>query len=181
MSSARSAYGEGKRYAEVLCAAYHRHRGVPVTVARPFTFVGPYQSLDDGFAVTDFIREGLLGNPLVIKGDGTTVRSYAAPLDMLRALWGVLLRGRAGRAYNVGSDEPVSIHELARRVAATLDRPVEIDVMQQPIQGSRPPRYVPSIARLESELGLRPVVGLDAALRDAITWAIESRPAPTRP
>ncbi len=170
ISAARSAYGEAKRYAEVLCVAYHQRHGLPVTIARPFTFVGPYQDLHGGFAVTDFMRDGLRGRSLTITGDGTTVRSYAGPADMVRSLVGVLVRGQPGRAYNVGSDEPISILELAQRVVRALDHPVEITVARQAIAGRLPDRYVPDTTRLATELGLRPQANLDVTLQRTIAW-----------
>jgi nucleoside-diphosphate-sugar epimerase len=171
LASACSAYAEAKRYAEVLCVAYQQAYQVPVTIVRPFTFVGPYQDLDAGFAVTDFIRDGLLGRALAIKGDGTTVRSYCGPEDMLRMLWGVLLRGRPGRAYNVGSDEPVSILELAHAVARALEQPAEVTVARQPVPGRLPARYVPDLTRIQTELHLRPRVPLAEVLWQTVTWA----------
>lgn len=171
---AYATYAEGKRYAEVLSVAYHQAWQVNVTIARPFTFVAPYQDLNAGFAATDFIRDGLRGKAITIKGDGTTLRSYSGAEDMLRMLWSVLLRGRPGRAYNVGSDEPLSIVELAREVVRALERPVEIEVLQQARPGQLPARYVPAIERLKTELGLRPSVPLNTALRQAVEWAAQA-------
>jgi UDP-glucuronate decarboxylase len=178
ISAARSAYGEGKRYAEFLCVAHQQDLNLPVTIARPFTFVGPYQDLDSGFAVTDFMRDGLRGKPLTIEGDGTTVRSYCGPSDMLQALWGVLFRGTPGRAYNVGSDEPISIFDLARHVVKALDRPTEIRVACQPVPGRLPDRYVPDITRLKTELRILPQAELDTALKQTVEWAARAGAAP---
>jgi dTDP-glucose 4,6-dehydratase len=170
ISSPRSAYGEAKRFAEVLCALYCEKFGVPVHIARPFTFVGPYQDLNAGFAVTDFIREGLQGMPLHIQGDGTTVRSYCYAPDLTIALWTILLRGPAGCAYNVGSSKPISILELAHKVILALGDPVEIIVDRQPVSGQRPSRYIPDTNRAHSELGLRAWISLEAALERTIRW-----------
>ena len=71
---------ESKRYAEVLAQCAISETKLPVVTLRPFAFVGPYQSLDLPWAVTDFIRDSLAGGPIRIMGDGSTVRSlmYAA-------------------------------------------------------------------------------------------------------
>ncbi len=171
LDAALSTYAEGKRYAEVLAVAYQQQHGVPVTIARPFTAVGAYQDLDAGFAATDFVRDGLRGKPLTILGDGTTVRSYCAAAEYILALWGVLLRGRAGRAYNVGSDEPISILELARAVVQVLGKDLDIHVARQAMPGKFPQRYVPDITRLDRELGLRPRIGVREALQRYVAWA----------
>jgi dTDP-glucose 4,6-dehydratase len=170
LANPRSAYGEAKRYAEVLCALYREKFGVPIRIARPFTFVGPYQDIDAGFAVTDFLKEGLQGLPLHIRGDGTTIRSYCYASDLTIALWKVLLEAPTGRAYNVGSEEPISILELAYRVAAVLDHSIEISVARTPIQGRLPARYVPDTSRGKAELGLTIRVDLHVALMRTLSW-----------
>jgi dTDP-glucose 4,6-dehydratase len=170
LANPRSAYGEAKRCAEVLCALYREKFGVPIRIARPFTFVGPYQDLQAGFAVTDFLKEGLQGLPLHIRDDGTTVRSYCYASDMVVALWKILLETPVGRAYNVGSDEPISILELAHRVANVLDRSVEISVAVEPVQGRLPERYVPDTSRGKAELGLTIRVDLQVALMRTLSW-----------
>ncbi len=170
VTSARSAYAEGKRYAELLCAIAREKRGVPVVTARPFAFVGPYQDLNGVFAATDFIRDALAGGPIRIGGDGTPLRSYMYAADLAEALLRVLLDGRAGRAYNVGSAEPVSIADLARRVAGQFDPAPVVTIAGQPTPGRPPERYVPDVSRAEAELGIRIRVGLDEALARAVAW-----------
>jgi len=171
----RSAYGEAKRYAEVLCVLYYEKFGIPIRIARPFTFVGPYQDPDAGFAVTDFLKQGLQGLPLHIHGDGTTVRSYCYASDMVVALWKILLEAPTGRAYNVGSEEPISILELAHRVAAVLDRSIEISVASAPVQGRLPARYVPDTSRGKAELGLTIRVDLQVALMRTLSWMYDAQ------
>ncbi len=163
-------YGEGKRYAETLCVAYQRAYGVPVMIARPFTFMAPYLDLSAGFASTDFLRDALNGRPLEIKGDGTTVRSYAGPVALLSMLWATLLRGAPGRAYNVGAEEAVSVLELAQLVTAARATPLEIHVAQQPTPGRLPARYVPDLTRMRDELGVQAHEDLDALVRETMGW-----------
>ncbi len=167
------AYSEAKRYAEILCSVFHQTHSISSVVARLFTFVGPYQSLDADFAVTQFIRCGLQGEPIRIEGDGTPLRSYCYGADLAVALLRILLDGKTGRAYNVGSEEIVSIIELARRVLAVMGTKSEIIVARDPMFGRKPARYIPDIARLKSELGVCPQFGLDEALERTITWAHE--------
>jgi nucleoside-diphosphate-sugar epimerase len=171
ITNPRSAYGEAKRYGEVLCALYFQERAVPVRIARPFTFVGCYQNLDSGFAVTDFIKNSLCGLSLVIQGDGTTVRSYCYGADLTVALLKILLGGRAGRAYNVGSEDGISIRELAQRIIAITGATVEINITQATQAGRSPARYVPDISRLRTELDYEPQYGLDESLKRTINWA----------
>jgi len=170
VTSIRSAYGEAKRYAEMLCTLYHQRHGLPIHIARPFTFVGPYQDLNAGFAITDFIRDGLQGGPLTIQGDGTTVRSYCYAADMTVMLWKIMLQSPVGRVYNVGSDESISILELANKVVSFLDTPVKTIVKSKSNMKSKPARYVPDINRGRSELGINVYTDINKAIRRALSW-----------
>jgi dTDP-glucose 4,6-dehydratase len=170
LNSSRAVYGEAKRYAEMLCALYREQFNVPVHIARLFTLVGPYQDLGAGFAVTDFIRDGLRGLPLRVHGDGTTVRSYYYAADCAAALFKILLEAPIGRVYNVGSDEPVSILALAEKVAAVLGSRSGIIVEQPPQSGRLPARYVPDIQLGKTEIGLGVWTSLDDALQRAVQW-----------
>jgi len=167
-----SAYGEAKRYGEMLCTLYRQRYGFPLHIARPFTFVGPYQDLNSGFAITDFIRDSLQGGPLTIQGDGTTVRSYSYAADMTVMLWKILLQSPGGRVYNVGSDESISILELAKKVISFLDTPVKVEmaVTSKPNMKSKPARYVPDINRGRSELGINVYTDIDNAIQRTLSW-----------
>lgn len=170
VTNIRSAYGEAKRYAEMLCTLYHKRHGLPIHIARPFTFIGPYQDLNAGFAITDFIRDGLRGGPLTIQGDGTTVRSYCYAADMTAMLWKILFQSSVGRVYNVGSDESISILELAKKVISFLDTSVEVIVMSKQNMKSSPARYVPDINRGRSELSMDICTDIDKAIKRTLSW-----------
>jgi len=172
----RSAYAEGKRAAEMLCAIAARSSasGGPklhVSIARCFAFVGPHLPLDAHFAIGNFIRDCVAGGPIKIGGDGTPFRSYLYAADLAEWLSTILLRGEAGRAYNVGSEEAVSIRQLADRVADVAaaiwpdrGRP-EIMIAKQPQPGQPAERYVPNCRRAREELGLEPATSLDESIR----------------
>ncbi len=170
LNSSRAVYGEAKRYAEMLCVLYRKRFNVPLRIARPFALIGPYQDLESGFAVTDFIRDGLRGLPLRIRGDGTTIRSYYYAADCAAALFKILLDAPLGRVYNVGSDEPVTILTLAEKVAAVLGSQSSLIVEQPPQPGRPPARYVPAICLGKTEIGLDVWTSLDEALQRTIDW-----------
>ena len=174
----RNAYAEGKRAAEFLCglAATDAVASVPVSIARCFAFVGPYLPLDVHFAIGNFLRDALAGGPIRVSGDGTPYRSYLYAADLAEWLVTILLRGRPGRAYNVGSEEAVSIAELAARVADVIaseqpdqTRP-EVTVAKQSLPGIAAARYVPSCRRIHAELGLVPATSLSVAIARSASW-----------
>lgn len=170
ITNVRSAYGEAKRYAEMLCNLYRQRYDLPIHIARPFTFVGPYQDLNGGFAVTDFLRDALLGGPITIQGDGTTVRSYCYAADLTIMLWKILLQGPVGCVYNVGSDEPVSTLELANKVASFMDSRVEVRINSKPKLEYKASRYLPDISRGKSELGISANTDIDKAIERTLSW-----------
>lgn len=166
---AASAYGEGKRVSEWLMAQAAID-GLSFTVARMFAVVGPHLPLDKHFAVGNFLRAAMNGEEIVVNGDGTPHRSYLYAADMAAWLWAVLLRGQLGRAYNVGSDESISISDLARRVCRVLDRPIRLNILQAAKPGLGISHYVPDISRAQTELSLSPPLCLDEAIARTARW-----------
>ena len=172
-----SAYGEGKRAAELLCAAHGRDRDLQVKIARCFAFVGPYLPLDAHFAVGNFIRDGLRGGPIRITGDGSPYRSYLYASDLAIWLWTILLRGQALRPYNVGSPSEITIGDLAEVVAHTFVPAVPVERARAQVSGSPPERYVPAVSRAFTELALQSTVCLGDGIRRTLQWH-RSRTAP---
>jgi nucleoside-diphosphate-sugar epimerase len=164
----RSAYGEGKRMAELLCAIYSRRYGLETKIARCFAFVGPYLPLDGHFAIGNFIRDALRGGPIEVKGDGTPRRSYLYGAELAVWLWTILLRGAGCRPYNVGSEDELPIVALAKVVAGVCGADPEVRVHGQPTPGAAHERYVPSTRRGAEELGLSQVMGLRESARKTI-------------
>src|SRR5829696_5358799 len=167
------AYAEGKRVAELLGAIYARDRGLEVVTARAFAFVGPYLPLDAHFAVGNFLRDALDGETIRVGGDGTPYRSYLHAADLAVWLWTLLVRGQSGRAYNVGSEEAVTIRELAdavARAADTIGRHPTVSIARSADPTAPPTRYVPSTRRAREELGLRAHITLDEALTRTFAW-----------
>jgi len=167
-----SAYSESKRLAELLCGIYGGQYGMSVKIARPFAFVGPYLSLDSHFAIGNFVRDGLAGGPIMVRGDGTPIRSYLYAADLAAWLWGILVRGVSGRAYNVGSEEEFSVAQIAALVAKSFDPEPEVVVATRAdlCGAGGGNRYVPSTARARTELGLEQTVSISDAIARIIGW-----------
>ena len=171
-----SAYGEGKRAAELLASIFSQRYGVETPIARCFAFVGPHLPLDVHFAVGNFIRDVLAGHSVEIKGDGTPRRSYLHPSDLVIWLLAILVRGQGGRAYNVGSDDDRSIRDIAEEVIRAgsevwPDSPrCDLTVAGMPTPGAGVQRYVPSCARAREELDLPGIIPLHEAILSTLRF-----------
>lgn len=168
---ARSAYGEGKRAAELLAAIWaSQGAGRAAVSARGFAFVGPHLPLDIHFAIGNFIRDALAGGPIRILGDGVPFRSYMYGTDLAIWIWTMLARGRAGAAYNLGSDDGRPLRAIAERVAHATGVVVDVAKQATPERLAAPERYVPDTTRAREELGLAMRVELDEAIRRTLAF-----------
>jgi len=170
-----SAYGQGKRIAEHLCALYAEQTNIEMKIARCFAFVGPYLPLDIHFAIGNFIRDGLNGGPIVIKGDGTPVRSYLYAADLAIWIWTILFKGQSCHPYNVGSDEPFSIAETAEQVARCFSPCPKIEIRHKTNPNKAAERYVPLIHDAKLELGLDKWTHIATAINRTINAYTENQ------
>jgi dTDP-glucose 4,6-dehydratase len=154
----------GKRAAEHLCSLYNDRFGLESVIARCFAFVGEDLPLNAHFAIGNFIHDALYSNEINVAGNGTPVRSYMNQADLARWLLCILDKGIAGRAYNVGSDEGISISELAHLVRNILgpSKPVAFRNTATTFQGRNV--YLPDISAAKNDLNLDVII----SLRDSI-------------
>jgi hypothetical protein len=172
----RSAYGQAKRLAEQMCVCAAAKGGLEPVIARAFAFVGPGLPLDAHFAIGNFIRDAAAGREIVVNGDGTPLRSYLYAADLAAWLLTLLVEGRAGEAYNVGSDATLSIADLAREVAA-LAPGASVTIKGAATPGAPRAVYAPDIGKARA-LGLDVWTPLDEAIRRTMAFA---RKPPVKP
>jgi nucleoside-diphosphate-sugar epimerase len=169
----KSAYGEGKRMAEHICAQYAGNDSMQPKIARCFAFVGPYLPLDTHFAIGNFIRDSLNGGPIEILGDGSPHRSYLYASDLAIWLWTILFRGKSCQPYNVGSEFSISMAKLAK-IVANKSKPVSKINRNIPVPSVIPgERYVPSTFTAHKDLDLLHWIDLDTAIEKTIHWYLE--------
>lgn len=164
----RASYHNGKRAAEHLCALASGAGLLECKIARGFAFSGPGLPLDRHFAFGNFVRDAALGREIRVNGDGRAVRSYLDAEDLVGWLLGILVRGRPGHAYNVGSELGISVRDLAARIATLAGGTFRIEGTAS---GGAVHRYVPSTERARKELGLAETVSLDESILRSLAWA----------
>lgn len=169
-----SAVGEGKRAAELLCTLYSSKYGIETKIARCFSFVGPYLPLDIHYAIGNFIQDALNGGPVRIKGDSTPYRSYLYAADLAIWLWTILFKGKSRELYNVGSEEDITIKELAQLVVKTINPGTQIEIAKQASSKDPPARYVPSVNLAKTKLNLHEWVNLDTSIQKCADWYIKN-------
>ena len=163
----RWSYAVSKLVDEFLALAYWKERGLPVVIARLFNTVGPRQTGRYGMVVPRFVGQALAGGPITIYGDGRQTRSFAHVVDVTRALELLLETPRArGQAVNVGSDDEISIGDLAKLVRRRVNPKAGIrrvpysKAYGQGFEDLR--RRVPDLTRVRRLTGWRARLGIEA-------------------
>ena len=173
ISDSNSAYHEGKRVAELMGNIAATKQGLHFVTARLFAFIAPFLPLGTHFAAGNFIQDAVNSNQIEIKSGGGSIRSYLYATDLCASLWALQARGQTMRAYNVGSEQEVSIRNLAIEVVNCTNK--EAQVMVNGIDTSENvTRYVPSIERIRKEIGFSQSVPLEQSLSRTSTWLKET-------
>lgn len=153
------AYAAGKRIAERLVSTMSSNFGGSATISRVFGLIGPALPLDGRFAVGNFIRDALRGEPIRVLGDGRAVRSYLHAIDLAAWIWKMAITGAPGTVMNVGSGQAISIGDLAHRVRDLLAPTAPVLIQALPGVGTT--RFVPNIDCAWDLFGLRPLHSIE--------------------
>lgn len=172
----RWAYGASKAIDEFLALAYWREHQLSVVVGRFFNVVGPRQMGRYGMVLPRFVDAALKNEPVIVHDDGHQVRCFAHVSDVINAVTELMQAPRAvGKVFNIGSDEQVSIRDLAERVvAATAKSTSKIEF--QPYAEAYDEDFedirsrVPDLRRLESTIDARPTYDLTAIIREVVEY-----------
>jgi dTDP-glucose 4,6-dehydratase len=162
-----SIYPEAKRLAEATCCAYSSQYKLPLVIARPFSFIGPYQSLTKPWAINNFINEALNRKNIRIIGNGEPVRSYMYPSDLVVWILKILVSGKKSTSYNVGSPFGISLKEVAEKIVHFSKADINIDIKFNNDDFSR---YVPDISSCEKDLGLKVNYNIEDTIRRSMDW-----------
>ncbi|GAB4472113.1 MAG: SDR family NAD(P)-dependent oxidoreductase [Anaerolineales bacterium] len=184
----RWSYAASKMIDEFLALAYSREKDLPVVILRLFNTIGPRQSGRYGMVVPRFIQQGLAGEPLTIYGDGTQSRCFLHVRDAVNAMIALAESDHApGNVFNVGSQQEISIKELAELILMVIDR--LRDEGKIPPQSGKPGnqrityipyeqayasgfedmmRRVPDISKIQRTVGWSPQIRLEKAIEDIV-------------
>jgi nucleoside-diphosphate-sugar epimerase len=169
-SSFNNCYSESKRISETLCNSYMNHAKLPIVILRPFAFIGPYQSLDKPWAINSFIRDGLLGGPIRILGNPDTERSYLYASDMAFGILKLLVDGKVGEKYNLGSNHSITLNELASKIQKILG--LNIDILNKSSKDIYPnlSKIVPDTSKIVKYYNFKESFDIDESIHRTILW-----------
>jgi len=169
----RWSYACGKAVDECLAQAYWQQQQLPVTVVRCFNTCGPRQTGAYGMVIPNMVVRALRGEPILVYGDGQQSRCFSAVGDVVR---GVLLLAdhpsTIGEIYNIGTDEEVTVLELAERIRTKCASQSQIEfVRYEEIYGRSfedMRRRVPDLNKIRRTVGYLPEITLDMLLEMTI-------------
>ncbi len=179
----RACYDESKRYGETLCINFFQRHELPIKVARPFNNYGPGLKITDHRVLPDFARDVFANRDIVMRSDGSPMRTFCYVADAVIGYFKALVVGRPGEAYNIGVETPeISMAQLAEKVTALgselfgytgkVVRKIDPDYLVD-----NPERRCPIISKARAELGYAPAVLVDEGLRRSMIWYSGNREA----
>ncbi|HOV61171.1 MAG TPA: GDP-mannose 4,6-dehydratase [Candidatus Hydrogenedentes bacterium] len=174
----RWCYAESKAVDEFLALAYWYEKRHPVIIARLFNTVGPRQTGRYGMVIPTFARQALLDEPLTVYGDGQQTRCFAYVGDVVPALMALMdCPAALGQVFNVGSQERVTIEELAKRVIARTGSSSSIRYI--PYTQAFGPGYedmrhrAPCLDKIRTLIGYTPKTSLNEIIDSVVAYIRE--------
>jgi UDP-glucose 4-epimerase len=171
----RWSYACSKALDEFLALAYWREKKLPTIIVRLFNTVGPRQTGRYGMVIPTFVKQALSGRQITVYGDGQQSRCFGYVGDVVEALIKLMAHTEAvGQVFNIGSNEEVTILELAQRVKELTQSESEIafvpydEAYEEGFEDM--PRRVPDISKVNALVGFRPRMSLDGILQSVIAF-----------
>jgi UDP-glucose 4-epimerase len=175
-SVARWSYATSKAADEVLAFAYHKERGLPITIARFFNTVGPRQSAAYGMVIPTLVDQALDGEPLTVHGDGLQRRCFCHVADLVAAVLLLLDEPAAnGEVFNIGASQEITMLDLAHEIVRRTGSASEVQLIsyeeafESGFEDMR--RRVPDVGKLTALTGWTPTRSLENILDETIDHA----------
>ena len=170
----RWGYGLSKAVDEFMALAYFRERELPAIVVRLFNTVGPRQTGKYGMVIPTLVEQAKEGKPMTVYGTGKQIRCFCHVHDITNAIMKLMNTNKAsGEIVNLGSEEAVSINELARRIKKMTGSSSKI--VHIPYKKAYSPTFddmlkrVPDLSKAKKIIGYKPTYTLEEILRSMIS------------
>ncbi len=171
----RWSYACSKAMDEFLAIAYWKEKKVPITIARMFNIVGPRQTGYYGMVMPNLVRQALSGQDIMVFGDGSQTRCFTHVSDAIRALVALERHPNSvGEIYNIGSDEEVTILQLAQRIKVLAESDSRIaflpyrEAYEEGFEDMM--RRVPDLSKIKKLIGYEPKLFLDDIIKSVIEY-----------
>lgn len=171
----RWSYACSKAIDEFLALAYWREKKLPTTVVRLFNTVGPRQTGQYGMVIPTFVKQALAGRPITVYGSGKQSRCFCYVGDVVGALVKLMDKDEAvGEVYNVGSNQEITILDLAKRVKELANSESEVvfvpynEAYEEGFEDM--PRRIPDTSKVNKLVGFKPQMELDGILKSVIDF-----------
>ncbi len=166
-----SPYSASKAAADLLCRAYYHTHVLPVMITRCSNNYGPFQFPEK--LIPLLISNALEDRDIPVYGDGLNVRDWIYVEDHCRALVSVILNGKVGEVYNIGSDNEKTNLELVKSILDIMNKPHSL-IKYVTDRPGHDRRYAIDSTKIENSIGWRPCISADEGLREAIQWYVEN-------
>ena len=171
----RWSYACSKAIDEFLALAYWREKKLPTIVVRLFNTVGPRQTGQYGMVIPTFVKQALAGRPITVYGTGKQSRCFGYVGDIIGALMRLMDHEKSlGEVFNIGSNQEITILDLAKRVKELTKSESEIvfvpydEAYEEGFEDM--PRRIPDIAKVNRLVGFKPEMSLDGILKSVIEY-----------
>ena len=171
----RWSYACSKAIDEFLALAYWREKKLPTIVVRLFNTVGPRQTGQYGMVIPTFVKQALANRPITVFGDGSQSRCFCYVGDVVGALIKLMDHEKSvGQVFNVGSNQEISILDLANRVKELTRSESEIilvpydEAYEEGFEDM--PRRVPDTSKANQHIGFAPSIDLEGILKTVIAF-----------
>lgn len=167
-----SPYSASKAAADLLCNAYCRTYGLPITISRCSNNYGPYQFPEK--LIPLMITNALADRPLPVYGEGVNVRDWLYVEDHCASIELILERGRVGQVYNIGGHNEMRNIDVVKLICKALDKPESLIIHVADRKG-HDRRYAVDPALIQKELGWRPETRFEEGIQRTIQWYLDNR------
>ena len=165
----RSCYDIGKNVLETLCYVYHDSYSTPVNVLRPFNLYGPLMDFNDGRIVPNLCKSMITGKDFSIYGNGQQTRTYCYVADAVVYMLGVLLSGKSGEIYNIGSEDEemtaAQIAQLSYSIIKPKGSKAVINPYPEEYPDQEPRRRCPNITKVKELTSYSPQYSFEDGFR----------------